>query len=58
MMAKPTHIFGENEIGLEITMGVLRLGDEVHEGPVGLVPVDAHVARRVVDQIVHVDSWD
>ena len=35
-------------------MGVLRLGDAVREGPVGLVPVDAHVTRCIVDQIVHV----
>ena len=35
-------------------MGVLRLGNAVREGPVGLVPVHAHVAGRIVDQIVHV----
>ena len=35
-------------------MGVLALADAVGEGPVGLVPVDTHVAGRVVDQVVHV----
>ena len=35
-------------------MRVLRLGYTVGEGAVGLVPVDAHVARRVVDQVVNV----
>ena len=35
-------------------MGVLALADAVGEGAVGLVPVDAHVAGRVVDQVVHV----
>jgi hypothetical protein len=33
---------------------VLCLGDAVRERPVGLVPVHAHVAGRVVDQIVDV----
>jgi hypothetical protein len=49
-----THIFGEDEVGFEVAMRVLRLRDPVSEGAVGLVPVNAHVARRVVDQIVHV----
>ena len=35
-------------------MGVLGLGDPVSEGPVGLVPVNAHVAGRVVYQVVDV----
>ena len=35
-------------------MGVLALADAVGEGPVSLVPVDTHVAGRVVDQVVHV----
>ena len=35
-------------------MRVLALGDPVSEGSVGLVPVDAHVTGRVVDQVVHV----
>ena len=35
-------------------MGVLGLGDPVGEGPVGLVPVDAHVAGGVVYQVVDV----
>ena len=35
-------------------MRVLALGDPVSEGSVGLVPVDAHVTGRVVDQIVHI----
>ena len=49
-----THILGENEVGLEVAVSVLGLGDAVGEGPVGLVPVDGHVAGRVVDQIVDV----
>ena len=35
-------------------MGVLALADAVGEGSVGLVPVDGHVAGRVVDEVVHV----
>ena len=35
-------------------MRVLALRDPVSEGSVGLVPVDAHVTGRVVDQIVHI----
>ena len=35
-------------------MGVLGLGDPVSEGPVALVPVDAHVAGGVVYQVVDV----
>ena len=35
-------------------MSVLGLGDPVSEGPVGLVPVDAHVAGGVVDEVVDV----
>ena len=35
-------------------MGILGLRDPVGEGPVGLVPVDAHVAGRVVYQVVDV----
>ena len=49
-----THILRENEVGLEVAVSVLGLGDAVGEGPVGLVPVDGHVAGRVVDQIVDV----
>ena len=35
-------------------MGILGLRDPVGEGPVGLVPVDAHVAGGVVYQVVDV----
>ena len=49
-----THVLGENEVGLEVPVRVLRLGYAVGEGAVGLVPVDTHVARRVVDQVVYV----
>ena len=49
-----TYVLGEDEVALEVPVGVLTLADPVGEGPVCLVPVDAHVARRVVDQVVHV----
>jgi hypothetical protein len=49
-----TYIFGEDEIGLEVAVSVLCLRDAVREGAVRLVPVDAHVAGSVVDQIVDV----
>ena len=49
-----TYVLGEDEITLEVPVGVLALAYPVGEGAVGLVPVHAHVARRVVDQVVHV----
>ena len=49
-----TYVFGEDEVALEVPVRVLALADAVCEGAVGLVPVHAHVARRVVDQVVHV----
>ena len=49
-----TYVLGEDEVALEVPVGVLALADAVSEGAVGLVPVDAHVAGRVVDQVVHV----
>ena len=49
-----TYVFGEDEVALEVPVRVLALADAVGEGAVGLVPVHAHVARRVVDQVVHV----
>ena len=51
---KSTYVLGEDEITLEVPVGVLALADPVCEGAVGLVPVHAHVARRVVDQVIHV----
>ena len=35
-------------------MGVLGFRDPVREGAIGLVPVDAHVAGGVVDEVVDV----
>ena len=49
-----TYVFGEDEIALEVPVGVLTLADPVSEGAVGFVPVDAHVAGCVVDQVVHI----
>ena len=49
-----TYVFGEDEVALEVPVRVLALADAVCEGAVGLVPVHAHVARRVVDQVVYV----
>ena len=49
-----TYVFGEDEVALEVPVRVLALADAVCEGAVGLVPVHAHVARRVVDEVVHV----
>lgn len=49
-----TYILGEDEITLEVPVGVLALANPVSEGAVGLVPVNAHVARCIVDQVVHV----
>ena len=49
-----TYVLGEDEVALEVPVRVLALADAVCEGAVGLVPVHAHVARRVVDQVVHV----
>lgn len=49
-----TYILCQDQVGLEVPVGVLCLGDPVSEGPVGLVPVDAHVAGRVVYQVVDV----
>ena len=51
---KSTYVLGEDEITLEVPVGVLALADPVCEGAVGLVPVHAHVARRVVDQVIDV----
>ena len=49
-----TYILCQDQVGLEVPVGVLCLGDPVSEGPVGLVPVDAHIAGRVVYQVVDV----
>ena len=49
-----TYILCQDQVGLEVPVGVLGLGDPVSEGPVGLVPVDGHVGGGVVDQVVHV----
>ena len=49
-----TYVFGEDEVALEVPVRVLALADAVCEGAVGLVPVHAHVARCVVDKVVHV----
>ena len=49
-----TYILGEDKVGLEVPVSILSLWDPVGEGPVGLVPVDAHVAGRIVDQIVNI----
>ena len=52
--AESTYILGQDQVGLEVPVSVLGLGDPVSEGPVGLVPVNAHVAGRVVYQVVDV----
>ena len=49
-----TYILCQDQVGLEVPVGVLCLGDPVSEGPVGLVPVDGHVGGGVVDQVVHI----
>ena len=49
-----TYVLCQDQVGLEVPVGILGLRDPVGEGPVGLVPVDAHVAGRIVDQIVHI----
>ena len=52
--AESTYILGQDQVGLEVPVGILGLRDPVGEGPVGLVPVDAHVAGGVVYQVVDV----
>ena len=49
-----TYILCQDQVGLEVPVGILGLRDPVGEGPVGLVPVNAHVAGRVVYQVVDV----
>ena len=49
-----TYVLCQDQVGLEVPVSVLGLGDPVSEGPVGLVPVNAHVAGRVVYQVVDV----
>ena len=46
-------LHGLAQVGLELVVGVSRLGDALLEGHVGVVPVRPHLISALGDQIVH-----
>ena len=46
-------LHGLAQVGLELVVGVSRLGDALLEGHVGVVPVRPHLIGALGDQIVH-----